>query len=134
MSWSGVKQTTNNQPIINWCDEMDIKNYTINDKGEIDVGGSVNLDYKDFKELPYKFGTINGYFSLGGCKNIISLKNCPNEVCNSFDLDGCSQLNSLDGCPKEVGGYFYCGGCKREFTVEEVISLCKVKRGIYRRI
>ena len=134
MSWSGVKQTTNNQPIINWCDEMDIKNYTINDKGEIDVGGSVNLDYKDFKELPYKFGTINGYFSLGGCKNIISLKNCPNEVCNSFDLDGCSQLNSLDGCPKEVGGYFYCGGCKREFTVEEVISLCKVNRGIYKRI
>ena len=131
MSWSGVKQTTNNQPIINWCDEMGIENYTINDKGEIDVNGSVWLNKKDFKELPYKFGKVNGRFSLCDNKNITSLKNCPNEVGSSFDIDGCFLIDSLKGCPEEVGGYFYCGGCKREFTEEEVKSWCKVKREIW---
>ena len=133
-AWSGVKQQVIKSDTEAWCEEMGIKNYTINSQGEIDVNGSVWLANKDFKELPYKFGYVSKSFSLRECKNLISLKNCPNEVCNSFDLDGCSQLESLEGCPKEVGGYFCCRECKREFAVEEVISLCKVKRGIYKRL
>ena len=108
MSWSGVKKQTNIENIKTWCDEMDIRNYTINDKEEIDVDGDVNLSYKHFKELPYKFGKVNGYFSLSRNKNLISLKNCPNYIMgnNMFDIDCCYQLNSLEGCPKEVGGVF----------------------------
>ena len=64
MSWSGVKKQTNIEDIKAWCEEMDIKKYTINSKGEIDVDGDVNLQYEEFEELPYKFGEINGYFSL----------------------------------------------------------------------
>ena len=129
MSWNGVKKQTSIdiEAIEAWCDEMGIKKYTINPKGEIDVDGEVDLAGKKFKELPYKFGRVTGYFSLGSCKNLTSLKNCPDYVINLFDCIFCKQLDSLEGCPKEVGKNFYCFGCKRNFTKEEVKSLCKVK-------
>ena len=130
MSWSGVKKHTNNAEIEAWCEEMGIENYTINSQGEIDVDGDVWLNGEYFKELPYKFGKVNGYFSLTHNKNLTSLKNCPDEVSGSFDLDGCSQLSSLEGCPKKVGGYFWCRGCKRKFTEKEVRSLCKTSNSI----
>ena len=129
-AWSGVKKQSYEQEVKSWCEEMGIqkytKKYTINSQGEIDVDGNVNLIYKDFKELPYKFGTVTGYFNIGDNKNLISLKNCPDYVGNSFGCDRCSKLDSLKGCPKEVGGEFYCNRCKREFTKEEIKSLCKV--------
>ena len=127
-AWSGVKKHTNNTEIESWCDEMGIQKYIINTKGEIDVDGGVNLFNKALKELPYKFGRVTGYFSLGSCKNLTSLKNCPDIVTNDFSCMGCSQLDSLEGCPKEVGSKFYCRKCKRRFTEEEVKSLCKVKK------
>ena len=128
MSWSGVKNQVNKSDIESWCEEMGIENYTINLKGEIDVNGGVLLQYKSFKELPYKFGTIDGYFSIRNCKNLTSLKNCPDYIINDhmFDMDDCLQVDSLEGCPKEVGGTFFCRKCKRKFTKEEVESLCKV--------
>ena len=132
MSWKGVKKQINYANIEAWCDEMGIENYTINSQGEIDVNGDVNLTDKNFKELPYKFGTIRGYFSLRKCKNLISLKNCPNYIIgyNMFDVDGCTKLNSLEGCPKVVGGNFWGRHCKRKFTKKEVQSLCDVKGDI----
>ena len=130
MSWNGVKKQSLEQEIKSWCEEMGIDNYTINSQGEIDVDGDVFLDSGNFKEPPYKFGKIDGYFSLQWCKNLISLKNCPDFVKGSFSCSDCPQLDSLEGCPKEVNGIFYCRGCKREFTEEEVKSWCKVKRDI----
>ena len=97
MSWNGVKKQSYEQEIKSWCEEMGIKNYTINSRGEIDVNGIVNLSKKDFKELPYKFGRVDGYFSLSGNKNLTSLKNCPNEVEGYFSCDGCRQLDSVEG-------------------------------------
>ena len=129
-AWSGVKKYTNNAEIEAWCDEVGIKNYTINSKGEIDVDGNVNLIYKDFKELPYKFGEVSGFFDIGHNPNLISLKNCP-DYTKGFSCSQCSKLDSLKGCPKEVRGGFWCGDCKRKFTREEIQSLCKVKRDIY---
>ena len=131
MSWNGVKKQTNIENIKAWCDEMKIKNYTINSKNEIDVGGSVWLDRKDFKELPYKFGKVKGYFSISDNKKLTSLKNCPNCVDRWFACDDCKKLDSLEGCPKEVEQSFYCGECKREFKKEEIESLCKVNGYIY---
>ena len=131
MSWKGVKKQSNIENIKTWCDEVGIKNYTINSQGEIDVDGGVDLMNKDFKELPYKFGRVNNVFSLSGNRNLISLKNCPNFVGNIFSCSWCSQLDSLEECPKEVSGSFYCFKCKQKFTEEEVRSLCKVKIGIF---
>ena len=130
MSWSGVKKQSIKADIEAWCDEMDIRNYTINSQGEIDVRGNVMLQYKSFKELPYKFGKVYGIFILDNCKNLITLKNCPHTV-HSISCSNCPQLDSLEGCPKEVKIYnFWCYNCKREFTEEEVRSLCKVKGDI----
>ena len=130
MSWSGVKKQSYEQEIKSWCEEMDIENYTINSQGEIDVDGDVDLTYKDFKELPYKFGRVDGWFDMGGCQNLTSLKNCPNYVGGYLGCDRCPKLDSLEGCPKEVRWNFYCSDCKRKFTEKEVMSLCKVKKHI----
>ena len=132
MSWQGVKQQINIEDIKAWCDKMGIRNYTINDKGEIDVNGGVMLVNKNFKELPYKFGRVTGFFTLENCKNLISLKNCPEIILSNhmFDIDGCTKLDSLEGCPTKVDGKFHCKGCKRKFTKKEVRSLCKVNGDI----
>ena len=132
-AWSGVKKQTSIdiEVIESWCEEMGIQNYTINSKGEIDVDGEVDLRHNIFKELPYKFGKVNGRFDMEGCKNLISLKNCPNEIGRYFDVSVCKKLESLEGCPKEVGEDFYCYNCKRKFIKEEVESLCKVKNKIF---
>ena len=130
MSWGGVKKQSIKADIEAWCEEMRIENYTINSKGEIDVDGYVNLRKKDFKELPYKFGKVDGIFAMANCNNLISLKNCPDEVSRYFDVDDCPQLDSLEGCPKKVEGLFYCRDCKRCFPKEEVRSLCEVGKEI----
>ena len=129
-AWGGVKRQVNKADIEAWCDDMGIKNYTINSKGEIDVDGYVNLRANNIIELPYKFGKVTGFFEMEMCKNLISLKNCPGRVGRYFSCSRCSQLDSLEGCPKEVGIDFWCDDCKRKFTKEEVESLCKVKRNI----
>ena len=128
-TWSGVKRQSIKADIEAWCEEMGIRNYTINDKGEIDVDWDVDLKNNDFEELPYKFGIVKGYFSLDKCKNLISLKNCPVEVGCEFSCRYCKKLDSLEGCPKEVGGNFWCEGCKRKFIKQEVVSFCKTVKG-----
>ena len=130
-SWSGVKKQSIKAEIEAWCDEIGIEKYTINSQGEIDVNGYVDLSRRDFKELPYKFGKVKGWFDLGECKNLTSLKNCPNYVDWFFRCSDCPQLDSLEGCPKEVKYNFFCKRCKQKFTKEEVKSLCKVKENIY---
>ena len=127
MSWNGVKKQSHDQEIKSWCDEMGIENYTINSRGEIDVDIRVNLRNKNFKELPYKFGKVTGYFDIGNNPNLTSLKNCPDFVTGSFSCSLCKCIKSLEGCPKRVGGDFYCYDCERKFSKEEVKSLCKVR-------
>ena len=131
MSWKGIKNQVNKADIEAWCEEMGIENYTINSQGEIDVDDSVRLDYQEIKELPYKFGTVTGYFNIGDNLNLTSLKNCPNKVNKYFRCSYCPKLESLEGCPKEVSEVFYCSDCKGKFTKEEVESLCKVSNNIY---
>ena len=125
MSWNGVKKQSIKVEIETWCEDMGIRNYTINSKGEIDVDGFVNLDGRYIKELPYKFGTISGYFSVNNC-NLISLKNCPDILYDFFDCNNNKDLDSLKYIPKKVCGNIHCSRCKREFTREEVRSLCEV--------
>ena len=125
-AWGGVKQQSLKSDIEAWCEEMKIRNYTINSNGEIDVKGDVDLRSRDFEELPYKFGRVNNMFSLSMCLNLTSLKNCPNYVGGNFSCSYCPQLDSLEGCPKKVKTHFYCNDCKKNFTEKEVKTLCKV--------
>ena len=124
-AWSGVKQQSIKADIEAWCEEMGIQNYTINSQGEIDVDGNINLRNKNFKELPYKFGTVTKSFDISSNKNLTSLKNCPNKVNKYFRCSYCPKLESLEGCPKKVSEVFYCSDCKGKFTANKAYKLCK---------
>ena len=125
MSWNGVKKQSLKSEIEAWCDEMGIENYIINSKGEIDVDGCVNLDGRDIKELPYKFGKVKGYFSLDGCENLISIKNCPNEIYGYFSIEYCTNFECITNVHiKRILGTFYCKHNKNEVTLNQVEYLC----------
>ena len=128
-AWSGVKQQSIKADIEAWCEEMGIKNYTINSQGEIDVNGNVKLNRSNFKEIPYKFGIVKGYFSLGGCQNLTSLKNCPDEVREYFTCNLCWNLKSLEGCPKTILKGIWCGGCGKFFNEKYIKSMCPNLKG-----
>ena len=134
MSWSGIKKQSIKVEIEAWCEEMGIKRYTINSQGEIDVDDNVIFRGSNIKELPYKFGTVMGQFNLSNCKNLISIKNCPNLIDGSFDCSDCPKLDSLEGCPKEVKNNFWCDCCKIIFTEEEIKLVCDVRGKIYNKM
>lgn len=80
------------------------------------------------KGAPEKVG---GSFYCSRCKSLKSLEGCPKAVGGFFSCSECSSLKSLKGAPKEVGSEFYCKNCGIQFTEEDVIQICKVKRKIY---
>lgn len=84
------------------CQEYNIKKYTINDDGTVDVDGDVDLFNNGLTELPFKFGKVTGYF------------NC-----------GLNKLTSLVGSPKYVGGYFSCYNNKLKTLEGGRVSLFK---------
>jgi hypothetical protein len=111
------------------CKKYDIKNYTINEDGSIDVGGNVSFHNKGLTELPLKFRKVSGYFdcaynkltSLEGAPREVggyfvcydnklkSLSGAPEKVVGGFNCHN-NQLKSLEGFPREVGGHFSCSG------------------------
>ena len=111
------------------CKEYDIKNYTINNDGSIDVDGDVNLTNRRLSKLPLKFGSVSVDFncynnqltSLQGapefvgvsfnCHNnqLTTLEGAPKSVHEDFNCQD-NQLTSLEGVPISVGGDFYCEG------------------------
>ena len=138
--------------IKSWLDEMNVKNYIINDNLTIDVKGDVNLYDRDLIKLPdyIKFNKVECWFncsenqltSLEGCPNytglsftcsnnqLTSLEGCPTYVGTDFSCSY-NNLNSLKCCPYYVGTDFWCYNNKKLFTKEEVKKLCEVKRTIY---
>ncbi len=89
---------------IHWlCFKYNIKNYSINSDGSIDVDGDVYLDFLNLEKLPLKFNYVSGYFSIyNNC--ITSLEGCPKEVGESFDCAK-NQITSLKYSPIKVGTY-----------------------------
>ena len=73
--------------IQSWLDEYGIKNYTINNKGEVDVDGDVNLMRKGLTEIPsfIQFGTIKGNFDCS-YNNLMYLKGAPKKVSGIFAI------------------------------------------------
>ncbi|MCK9471932.1 MAG: hypothetical protein M0Q88_09295 [Bacilli bacterium] len=78
-------ESTSTSEIDAICKKYNIKNYTINEDGSIDVEGDVDLSGKKLKVLPLKFRKVSGNFD---CSN--------------------NKLVSLDGAPKRVSGIFWC--------------------------
>jgi hypothetical protein len=87
------------------CEKYNIKNYTINDDGTIDVNGNVNLYNKELTELPLTFNKVLGSFNCGMNK-LTSLKGCPRWVEDDFSCHS-NDLTSLEFAPDYVGVDFY---------------------------
>jgi hypothetical protein len=60
---------------------------------------------------------------------LTSLEGAPKEVGGNFYCPN-NQLTSLEGAPKEVGGSFWCYNNRKQFTIEDVRKVCKVKGNI----
>ena len=88
------------------CKEYNIKNYTINPDGTIDVNGNVNFAYYNLIKLPLKFNKVSGYFTCSRNK-LATLEGSPKEVGMDFYCDS-NKLTTLEGCPKEVSRDFIC--------------------------
>ena len=110
------------------CYKYDIRDYTINNDGSIDVDNDdVDLSHMGHKELPLKFNKVYGDFHCG-YNDLTSLKGSPKWVGGDFnciqnnltDLKGGPEyvgedlyvarnsLTSLEGSPEKVGGTFNC--------------------------
>jgi hypothetical protein len=87
------------------CEQLEIKNYTINENGFIDVDGDVII-VKPMEKLPIKLGKVNGDF-LFYSNPLSTLENCPDEVTGDF-VCAHSNLTSLKGAPKKIDGNFVC--------------------------
>ena len=93
------------------------------------VGGSFNCDDNVLTSLKGCPTEVSANF-ICTTNRLTSLKGCPRKVGRDFDcLD--NKLTSLIGCPTEVGRDFNCEYNNKEFTENDVKSLCKVGGSIY---
>ncbi len=91
------------------CDKYDIKDYTINPDGSIDVKGNVEFGYRSLNNLgrlPLQFNKVTGWFVC--CRNgLTTLEGAPSYVGKSFSCHS-NNLTDLKGGPKYVGARFDC--------------------------
>jgi hypothetical protein len=103
------------------CKKYNIKNYTINPDGSVDVDGDVNLYGDGLVKLPLKFGRVSGDFDC--CDNPVReiyklLKNHKdfmdsldwdyirgNKIVKSRFKDACEEVGIK--IPKSIKGYKY---------------------------
>ena len=117
------------EEIIELCEILEIKEYTINDDMSIDVDTHVNLIGRAFEKFPITFNKVWGSFLCnngklttleGGPKyvgqdfkcdnnNLTSLKGSPEKIEGYFSCFNNDELTNLNGSPKYVGKYFKCG-------------------------
>ena len=71
------------------------------------------------------------YYYCSGCKNLTSLKGCPEKVGRDFQCYGCEKLTSLEGCPEKVGGDFDCSDCGIKFTEDDIEKVCTISGEIF---
>ena len=94
------------QEIHTICEKYNIKKYSINPDGSIDVDGNVNLIKMNLSEIPLKFNKVSGYFNCSYNK-LTSLKGSPKEV-GSFFTCYDNKLNDLKYAPNRIESWFDC--------------------------
>lgn len=88
------------------CKKYNIKNYTINSDGTVDVDGDVNLYKKGLTELPLRFGKVTRSLNCAS-NNLETLEGSPHWVGIDFECRD-NRLTSLKGSPQYVGKDFSC--------------------------
>lgn len=89
-----------------WLDEMNVKNYQINDDLTVNVNGNVKLSTKKIIELPIQFNHVVGDFDVSS-NRLTSLEGSPNVVEGNFNCMF-NYLPNLKGAPQKVMGNFNC--------------------------
>ena len=88
------------------CHRYNIKDYSINEDGSIDVDGMVDLRDNGLTELPLQFGNVTGSFYCS-INQLSTLEGSPQKVGRQFYCDY-NWLTTLEGSPQSVGWDFYC--------------------------
>jgi Leucine-rich repeat (LRR) protein len=88
------------------CKSYELRNYTINRDGSVDVSGNVIFGNRNLERIPLQFRHVSGFFLCNGNK-LTSLEGCPITVGKGFSCEH-NFLKSLEGCPKEVGLFCHC--------------------------
>lgn len=101
-----LENRQSNEDINFICQKYDIKNYTINEDGTVDVDGEVYLYANNLVKLPLKFGKVTGYFTCSN-NHLTSLEGSPYWVGRYFDCSN-NELTTLEDGPKTVIGSYYC--------------------------
>jgi hypothetical protein len=93
--------------IEDWCKELNLYNYKVNDDGSVDSGDHINISFKFLEIIPIKFGIIYGDFN---CSNnqLLSLNSSPNKVFGELFTCCNNRLKSLIGGPTEVENHYNC--------------------------
>lgn len=94
------------EEIAAWLDEMNIKEYSIDDDLSVTVIDDVRIDNKQLKEIPVQFKLVSGDFI---CSNneLTSLRGCPEEIYRGFCCAN-NKLVNLVGGPFTVGDFYDC--------------------------
>jgi hypothetical protein len=125
------KSNLDKLPQTEFLDEFGIKDYTIDEKGFINVHQEfVYLGRQNLNSIPIKFGVVDGSFNISR-NNLKTLENAPIEVKGHFICE-LNDLTSLEGAPKKIGGDFVGLSQKNghKFTEEEVRAVCDVKGNV----
>ena len=102
-NWSSyLVSLTDNSKIKQWLDSMEIRNYTINPDGVVDVRGHVDISESALNEIPIQFGIVTGHF-LCYDNNLMSLKGAPKCVGKNFWCQA-NLLTTLEYAPQHIGG------------------------------
>ena len=110
-------------------DHIDKNNYKKYIGKKVNVTGDVYLEELGLKEIPITFGKVGGNFDCSD-NEFKFLVGCPSEVGGDFKCKY-NRLTSLKGCPRKVGGIFDCSHNNKEFTENDVSSLCEIDENIY---
>ena len=95
------------QEIHNMCRKFNIRNYTINPDGSIDVDGNVNICDYELTNIPIRFHKVRGWFDCSN-NNLTTLENSPTIMNGKFFCTS-NKLTNLIGCPKNIhmSSYFF---------------------------
>lgn len=96
----------NEEDIRHSCLEYQIKNYSINSDGSIDVDGNVDMSLRNLSSLPLKFARVLGNFCINN-NLLTTLYGAPIAVGGNFNCFS-NRLTNLSDAPKWVGGDFFC--------------------------
>jgi hypothetical protein len=95
-----ILESKNYREVKEICDHYDIRNWTLNNDGSLDINGDLDLSSMGLTKLPLKFNRVSGDFYCDD-NQLTSLLGSPQEVGNLFSCTE-NKLTSLEGCPKKV--------------------------------